>query len=108
MACQRAFRSWKVRFCWLALPASEIRADLDLTRDVENLDLGIEVVTRTKRRVLLVHHNLGCFFQILNLNFRIDGGRGSDNQPTYQYSYIISIRFYDEKSLSNHLQYHDI
>ena len=48
---------------WLALPASEIRADLDLTRDVENLDLGIEVVTRTKRRVLLVHHNLGGLFQ---------------------------------------------
>merc|ERR1719263_2388523 len=29
-------------------------ADLDLTRDVEDLDLGIEVVARTKRRVLLV------------------------------------------------------
>ena len=64
---------------WLALPASEIRADLDLTRDVENLDLGIEVVTRTKRRVLLVHHDLGGLFQ----NIRIDRGRGSDNQPTY-------------------------
>merc|ERR1719359_867929 len=33
-------------------------ADLDLTRDVENLDLGVEVVTRTKRRVLLVHHHV--------------------------------------------------
>merc|ERR1719214_416340 len=33
-------------------------ADLDLTRDVENLDLGVEVVTRTKRRVLLVHHDV--------------------------------------------------
>jgi len=65
VACQRAFRSWKVRFFWLALPASEIRADLDLTRDVENLDLGIEVVTRTKRRVLLVHHDLGGLFQKL-------------------------------------------
>merc|ERR1719281_765154 len=33
-------------------------ADLDLTRDVEDLDLGIEVVARTKRRVLLVHHDV--------------------------------------------------
>merc|ERR1719337_16373 len=33
-------------------------ADLDLTRDVEDLDLGIEVVARTKRRVLLVHHHV--------------------------------------------------
>merc|ERR1719405_171828 len=33
-------------------------ADLDLTRDVEDLDLGIEVVTGTKRRVLLVHHHV--------------------------------------------------
>merc|ERR1719409_1648759 len=33
-------------------------ADLDLTRDVEDLDLGIEVVARTKRRVLLVNHHV--------------------------------------------------
>merc|ERR1719335_1485318 len=32
--------------------------DLDLTRDVEDLDLRIEVVARTKRRVLLVHHHV--------------------------------------------------
>merc|ERR1719359_2263863 len=33
-------------------------ANLDLTRDVEDLDLGIEVVARTKRRVLLVDHHV--------------------------------------------------
>merc|ERR1719333_2098357 len=33
-------------------------ADLDLTRDVEDLDLGIEVVARSKRSVLLVHHDV--------------------------------------------------
>merc|ERR1719371_90356 len=33
-------------------------ADLDLTRDVEDLDLRIEVVARAKRRVLLVHHHV--------------------------------------------------
>merc|ERR1719197_739905 len=33
-------------------------ADLDLTRDIEDLDLGIEVVARTKRRVLLVNHHV--------------------------------------------------
>merc|ERR1719371_43401 len=33
-------------------------ADLDLSRDVEDLDLGIEVVAGTKRRVLLVDHDV--------------------------------------------------
>merc|ERR1719375_2552852 len=33
-------------------------ADLDLTRDVEDLDLRIEVVARAERRVLLVHHHV--------------------------------------------------
>merc|ERR1719407_412416 len=33
-------------------------ADLDLTRDVEDLDLRVEVVARPKRRVLLVHHDV--------------------------------------------------
>merc|ERR1719473_1755021 len=33
-------------------------ADLDLTGDVEDLDLGIEVVARPKRRVLLVDHHV--------------------------------------------------
>merc|ERR1712224_740164 len=33
-------------------------ADLDLTRDVEDLDLRVEVVARTKRRVLLVDHHV--------------------------------------------------
>merc|ERR1719197_1519625 len=32
--------------------------DLDLTRDVEDLDLGVEVVARAKRGVLLVHHHV--------------------------------------------------
>merc|ERR1712072_949052 len=31
-------------------------ADLDLARDVEHLDLGIEVLARAQARVLLVHH----------------------------------------------------
>ena len=64
---------------WLALPASEIRADLDLTRDVENLDLGIEVVTRTKRRVLLVHHDLGGYFKKIEST---EGEVQTTNLPT--------------------------